>query len=153
MKNAVVQTPIQRVLALSNLLTCSTTVLPVFVRFQKVDQYLTVPVMHVTVNEDTVEVYTTEESHSISLETLVDIVVFRDASGKAVFLTEFPTGGDLAAEERTMIELWDLIEKRSLGVVKHHNVDDSANSQMNIDLENDQEFNQGNEITKHRIAA
>ena len=87
-----------RVTQLSALLQNPATVLPVFVRFQKIDQYLTIPVMDVIINGDTVEVNTTEGLHSICMESLIDIVVFKDASGKPVFLTEFSTGDNIAAE-------------------------------------------------------
>ena len=94
----------QRLSQLSALLQNPATVLPVFVRFQKVDQYVTIPVMDVIINGDTVEVNTTDGFQSISLESLIDIVVFQDASGMPVFLTEYSTGDNIAAEFQKEIE-------------------------------------------------
>lgn len=90
---------LQRVEQLSKQLQNSATVLPVYVRFQKVDQYLTLPVINVAINSQSIEVKTDDDTmHSINIESLSDIVAFRDASGKAIFLTEFPTGGKIAEE-------------------------------------------------------
>ena len=109
-----------RVTQLSALLQNPATVLPVFVRFQKVDQYLTIPVMDVIINGYTVEVNTSDGMHSISMESLIDIVVFRDASGMPVFLTEFSTGGDIAADYREEIEEGNRYETAQW--IKHQDV-------------------------------
>lgn len=94
-----------RVEQLSKQLQNSATVLPVYVRFQKVDQYLTLPVINVAINSQSIEVKTDDDSmHSINIESLSDIVAFRDASGKAIFLTEFPTGGNIAEEYNEELE-------------------------------------------------
>ncbi len=153
MQNPTVGQSSLRLSLLSSLIQNPALVLPVFVRFQKVDQYLTIPVMDVLINGDTVEVHTTEGSRSISIESLIDIVVFKDSSGQPVFLTEFTSGGDLAVEERVMIEIWDSSEKARFGVVSHSNVNDGVKPTMNVDSQIDEIFKHYNEVNNCRIAA
>ncbi len=84
---------------LNSVLKSPDLVLPVFVRFQTEDQYLTIPVVSVDLNGTILDINTgTESIISIQLERLVDIVAFCDASGKPVFLTDLFAGGQYANE-------------------------------------------------------
>ena len=89
----------QSVVQLSSLLHNSITVLPVYARFQKTDQCLTVPVVNVALCGETLEVTVADGStHSIELELLVDVVAFCDGSGKPVFLHDFDAENNYKAD-------------------------------------------------------
>jgi hypothetical protein len=88
----------QRVSQLSAVLSNPATMLPVFVRFQKADQYLTIPVASVDLDGGILDVTTEDGStHSINRDSLVDIVAFVDGAGKPVFLTDLSAGGEVDA--------------------------------------------------------
>ena len=101
----------QRVSQLSALIQNPATVLPVFTRFHQASKQLTIPVVDVVINGDSVEVKGEDGAqHSINIELLQDIVVFRDGAGKPVFLTECLTGGDIVTEYLKEIEEGNRLE-------------------------------------------
>jgi hypothetical protein len=105
MQNSTVNLAAQRISELSTMLQNPETAKPVFVRFQQAHQFLTIPVTEVAIQGKALVVKVDDGStYSIKIELLLDIVAFRDAMGKPVFLMEFPTGGDIAAEYRDEIE-------------------------------------------------
>jgi hypothetical protein len=80
----------QRIARLSTQLQNPAINAPIFVRFQMTDRYLTIPVMAVALNGNTVEVKAADGlTHSINIESLIDVVAFRDVSGAPVFLHDF----------------------------------------------------------------
>jgi hypothetical protein len=95
----------QRISQLSTVINNKAAVLPIFVRFQKADQYLVLPVVKIDCTCKMLEV-TTEAGamHSINIEQLDDIVAFSDRNGKPVFLTEFSTGADFVTEYQAEVE-------------------------------------------------
>ena len=103
-----------KAISLNQILTSSSIQLPVYTRFQKVDQYLTVPVMSLQVVRDGIQIQTLEgASVQIRFDELQDIVTFQDASGKTIFLRDFD-GESRFAEE--------LVEENEAKTEAWHNV-------------------------------
>jgi hypothetical protein len=100
-----------KAISLNQILTSSSTQLPVYTRFQKTDLYLTVPVMSLQVSKEGIEVYTASEtSIRMNFIDLQDIVAFRDAAGKVIFLKNFEAESryaeDLIAENEKLQDEW-----------------------------------------------
>ncbi|MCX6137529.1 MAG: hypothetical protein NTV54_08560 [Ignavibacteriales bacterium] len=63
--------------------------LPIFVRFRTQEKYITVGVVALDLGAESIMISTSENSEiTVGLAELIEVVAFRDASGKPVFLTE-----------------------------------------------------------------
>ena len=105
--------------------------LPLFVRFRTREKYITVGVVRIVSDSDSITIQTSEmDQIKIDLVDLFEIVAFRDASGKPVFLTEFSTGKNLAAEFQKEIE--EAIEYQIVCRLKYQDVYLPANCGRSI---------------------
>ena len=85
---------------LQEVIASSAYKLPIFVRFQSPEQYLTVAVNSISIIEGTVVIEGDSGDRLVlEMEKLTSVAAFRDASGKAIFLHNFD------AEEETMPEI------------------------------------------------
>lgn len=90
---------------LIKLISKADTVLPVFTRLQSSGQSLMLPVVSASVIGSCLCVIdTAEERHSIDLQSLLHIDVFKDSSGKAVFLNDFEQSRSLTEDYAREIE-------------------------------------------------
>ena len=96
---------LSQVKQLIKLLSKSDTVLPVFTRLQSSGRSLMLPIVSVSILGSSLCVIdSAEERHSIDLQSLLHIDVFKDSSGKAVFLNDFEQSRSLTEDYAREIE-------------------------------------------------
>jgi hypothetical protein len=90
---------------LQSALTSSAYKLPIFVRFQTSDKYITVGVQSVSIADGSVNIEAEDGCRIVDLQSLIAVVAFQDAAGKPVFLKDFESESTLVADNAREIEI------------------------------------------------
>lgn len=90
-----------KAISLRQILSSSTTQLPIYTRFQTAERHVTLPVLSIELDDFGIRIQASDALPiQIAWEELLDTITFVDGIGKPVFLNEHPNGGDIIEEIR-----------------------------------------------------